>query len=271
MPSLKKESLDQSIELMINDQEQYSMPIRQKGFYSGGDLENVLSDRRALKLLQEISALPKGKGSAACQLLFSTAFQRHTNACRAIIKNATDPSAPENQYYTLCSRMAMSAAMFIAADTARMDVLEQQFVQLDQWRDEIEPLAKLPDRRSATGLPALWDLAIAPDFRLQVNVLRLAALRSGNIEMLKRVDGECARIQMKSKTIPIVPWNAETTIFEVWGDSPLDKSKGVTEYIFYNWNDKMAPVLSGGDRVNIDQKQFVRELESIVFPKSVVR
>jgi hypothetical protein len=271
MPSLKKESLDQSIELMVNEVSQYFMPVRHQGFYSEDDLENVLSDRRTLKLLQEISALLKGRGSAACQLLFSTAFQRHTNACRAMIKYATDPSAPENHYSTLCSIMAMSAAMFIAADTARLDVLEQQFAQLDQWRDEIEPLAKLPNQRISVNVPALFDFVIAPDFRLQVNVLRLAGLRSGNSEMLKRVDEECARIQMKSKTIPIVPWNAETTIFEVWGDSPLDKSKGVTEYIFYNWSDKMAPVLSGGDRVNIDQKQFVRELESIVFPKSVVR
>jgi hypothetical protein len=161
--------------------------------------------------------------------------------------------------------------MFIAADTARLDVLEQQFAQLDQWRDEIEPLAKLPNQRISTNVPALFDFVIAPDFRLQVNVLRLAALRSGNSEMLKRVDEECARIQMKSKTIPIVSWNAETTIFELRLDSPLDKSKGVTEYTFYNWSDKMRPVSSGGLLLNIDQKTFVRELESIVFPKSVVR
>ena len=116
MPSLEKESLDQSIELMLDDNPQYFMPVRHTGLYSEDDLENVLSDRRTLKLLQEISALPKGKGSAACQLLFSTAFQRHTNACRAMIKYVTDPSTPENHYSTLCSLMAMSAAMFIAAD-----------------------------------------------------------------------------------------------------------------------------------------------------------
>ncbi len=172
--------------------------------------------------------------------------------------------------------MALSAALFIAADSTNLDILEEQFEQLDQWRVEIEPLAKLPDRHMTNiVVTALDDSVITPDYRLQVNVLRLAALQSGNAEMLKQVDEACAEIQMTTNTIPIVAWNAETTVFELLPDSPLDTSKGVTTYTFYDWSYKMTH-----DHANYlylvrhhsndlpaadEEKKFVKKLESIVF------
>ena len=172
--------------------------------------------------------------------------------------------------------------MFIAAETTNLDLLEKQFSQLDQWRAEIEPLAKLQNRHLTNiTFTALDDSVITPDYRLQVNVLRLAALRSGNAEMLKKVDEACAGIQMKTNTIPIVAWNAETTVFELLPDSPLDTSKGVTTYTFYDWSDKMTHDhanylylvrIHSNDLPSADEeKMFVKKLESIVFRRSVVR
>ena len=172
--------------------------------------------------------------------------------------------------------MSLSAALFIAADTTNLDILEEQFAQLDQWRAEIEPLAKLPDRHMTNIIvTALDDSVITPDYRLQVNVLRLAALRSGNAEMLKQVDEACAGIQMTTNIIPIVAWNAKTTVFELLPDSPLDTSKGVTTYTFYDWNYKMTHdhanylylvrIHSNDLPAADEEKMFVKKLESIVF------
>src|ERR1039458_295080 len=239
--TLKVESLDQSIKLLIDDKEQYFFPFARSANISEDlqdDLERMLSARRFAKVLQEIKKLPKSKGDAECESLFFRGFQIHTNVCRAIIRTATDPSFT-NHESILGTRMGMAAAMFIAADTARLDVLQREFVTLDQWRTEIEPLAKQQDRRfvGRVYVPALSDHVITPDLHLQVNVLRIAALRSGNAKMLKDVDEACASIQMKSKTFPLVAWNAKTTAYELALDSPLDTSKGITEYTFYDWDD----------------------------------
>jgi hypothetical protein len=128
-------------------------------------------------------------------------------------------------------------------------------------------MAKLPHRDSTPDrfFPAIYDAILTPDNRFQVNVLRLVALRTGDSNALKCVDEECARLQMKHETVPIVPWNAETTIFELLPDSPLDKSKGVTEYMFLDWPDNMK---SDSMFPNPDQQAVVDKLKHIVFQKS---
>ena len=279
--TLKGESLDQSIRLLVDETKQYFGPFaRHIGVDLQEDLDQILSTRRFVKVLQEIKELPRSKGDAKCELLFTMAFQSHTNICRAMIKVSTDPSAPTNGQSIRGPKMGMAAAMFIAADTARFGVLERQFATLDHWRAEIEPSAKLQDRRFLTMYwPALMDINITPDRRLQVNVLRLAASRSGNAKMLKEVDEACASIQMTSMTFPLVPWNAETTAFEILPDSPLDTSKGVTEYKFYDWQDRMSGnhasylgQTSSDNRPLVDEEQvFVKKLESIVFQRNDVR
>jgi hypothetical protein len=273
LATLKNESLDQSIKLLIDDREQYSFPFVAKTIVGGQeDLEQMLSTRRLWKVLQEIKELPKSEGDAKCEMLFSTAFQLHTNISRAMIKYATDPSAPTNHSSVQGTLMGMSAAMFIAADTARLGMLEKQFAQLDQWRDEIKPLANLPNRIVDFEMPALTVRAIAPDFRLQVNVLRLAALRSGDAKMLKAVDEACASIQMKAETFSLVAWNAETKDFELLPDS-LRIPARVTVYTFYDWSFKMAVDYANSifhtnsdELPGIkDEQLFVKKLESIVF------
>jgi hypothetical protein len=279
---LKHEKLDQSIEQLFDDREQYFFPfggVSKVGEDVQQDLEQMLSTRRSVKVLQEIESLPKSEGKAKCDLLFSRAFQQHTNACRIMINWSLDPSAPPHRQNLLGTLMALSAAMFITADSTNLDILEEQFAQLDQWRAEIEPLARLQNRHiTVITVPALYDSTITPDYRLQVNVLRLAALRSGNVEILKQVDEACQKIQMTTNTLPIVAWNAETTVYELLPDSPLDTSKGVTTYTFYDWSDKMTRdhanylynvLHHANDLPTADEeKMFVKKLESIVLQRN---
>jgi hypothetical protein len=279
LATLNNENLDQSIEQLFDDREQYFFPFA--GMSNVGedpqqDLEQMLSTRRSVKVLQEIESLPKSEGKAKCELLFSRAFQQHTNACRIMINWSLDPSAPPHHQDLLFSLMTLSATLLITADATNLDILEKQFAQLDQWRAEIEPLAKLQNRHMTNIIiTALDDSVITPDYRLQVNVLRLAALRSGNAEMLKQVDEACAGIQMTTNTIPIVAWNAETTAYELLPDSPLDTSKGVTTYTFYDWSYKMTHdhanyfylvrIHSNDLPAADEEKMFVKKLEAIVF------
>ena len=192
LATLKDENLDQSINQLFEDREQYIFPFgitSKVGVDPQQNLEQMLSDRRFVKVLQEIKSLSNSEGKAKCELLFSRAFQQHTNACRIMVNWALDPSAQPFHQDLLYSKMALSAAVFITADTTNLDILEEQFAQLDQWRAKIEPLARLQNRHiTVITIRALDDSVITPDYRLQVNVLRLAAFRSGNAEMLKKVD-----------------------------------------------------------------------------------
>ena len=99
LAALKNENLDESITKLIFDREQYSFPFVGKLSVDGQqNLEQMLSTRRMVKVLQEIESLSKNEGKAKCELLFLRAFQQHTNACRIMINWSLDRVAP----VTLC-------------------------------------------------------------------------------------------------------------------------------------------------------------------------
>lgn len=275
LATLKNESLDVSIRGLLDDSDrvQYYFPfIPHSGVDVQDEIEELLANRRLLKVAQQIKSLSKSEGQAKCERLFISAFQQQTNACRIIINWSLNPSAPAHHQYLLCSQMSLAAAMFIAAETTNLDLLNKQFERLDKWRIEIEPSARLQNRRM-TNYPALFSSEITPDYRLQVNVLRLAALRLGNAETLEKVDEACQAIHMTTNTLPIVSWDAKTTVFELLPDSRLDTNKGVTTYTFYDWSDKMKldharyrDQINSNDSPPADEeKMFVKKLESIVF------
>jgi hypothetical protein len=280
LATLSGESLEQSIRLLIDDREQYSFPFAGRSRIGPDvqeDLDQMLSTRRLWKALQEIKELPQSQGDAKCESLFMRGFQIHTNVCRAIIKMATHPDSFTNHESVLGPKMGMAAAMFIAADTARLHLVRRQFAMLDHWRTEIEPLAKQPDRRFVRGYrPALDDHVVTPDLRLQVNVLRLAALRSGNARMLNEVDEACAIVQMNTNTFCIPPWNAEITYFELASERAPNTYKDLSKYTFYDWSDKMelnhesflGTIISAVPPATNDEMTFIKKLESIVFKRT---
>jgi hypothetical protein len=275
LATLKHEHLDQSLTNIIDDLEQYDWPFMTRaGIDEQQEIENILATRRFAKVLQGIKKLSQKEGDLKCETLFDRGFRIHTNICRARTDQITDPSAPGNHQSVGGPLSGMSAAMFIEADTARLDLLERQFAMLVLWRTEIEPLAGQPNRK-IPAFPVISDSVITPDRRLQVNVLRLAALRSGNAKKLKEVDDACAAINMKTKKFPLVPWDAETTHYEIVPNRGLDTSKGVTEYLLYDWSLEMnlkharhIGEITPKDPLSIDEEQeFIKKLESIVFSK----
>lgn len=269
LAALKQEDLSQSIQVIITGGiEQYLIPgSRSSAYGRPPDLDRMLSNRRVIKVMQDIQALPEDERGQECNRLFSKALLAHTNACRTVIMHEQNPSSPANRQSMLSSKMGLSAALFITAELGRLDLLGKQLKTLDEWNKEIEPLAYTPSPNPGHGT-LLDDAYIAPDYELQVNVMRLGVLRAGNTELLKQVDVELASIGMRTNTLQIVPWNAETTAFEVF-PNPLDTSKGVTTYTFYYWT---GAYITRGSREDREiQKSFVDRLRSIVFNKGMAR
>jgi len=260
--ALKKENLEESMDMLIKDDQQYFDP----GFITDiknaqNDTEWMLSARRSIKLLQSIKALSGTERETKCDQLFSKALQAHSNAFLTILRHETDPSSPINRQSLGATTAAMCAAMFITADMGRLDLLSRQFVRLDESRSAWEPRL-LAHESAKLGSMAELEYRMAPDNRFQVNVLRLAAVRADNGALLKQVDAECALTNMKTSEIPIVAWDARTTWFDARrhhaGISIIDRIKGVSNYTFYDWDS--GDLFSHKDK----QERLVRKLRSII-------
>ena len=259
---LAREDLTKSVAEVTGDEAQYLTP----GYWpvdrtASIDLEMMLSNRRVIKLMQDIKNLPDDLREVECRRLFAVSFQKHTNACRTVVLHVLNPTSPKNEQSMLSTKMGLSAALFITAEIGRLDILGEQFKTLDQWCNEIEPLAYVPHPRAGQTLENAW---IAPDFRLQVNVLRLGVLRAGKEDTLSKVDLELVSIGMKTNYLSIVPWNAKTTEFEILPDSPLDTSKGLVKYQLYDWDRAYRRPLYPRSEWEL-QKPFVRKLQAIIF------
>jgi hypothetical protein len=140
----------------------------------------------------------------------------------------------------MASRSALCAAMFAAADFGHRGVLREQFRQLDNFQNELGSRVALMKKDYALELEPLlgwfgWDSV--PDIRFRVNVLRLMAARTlgDGGTLLASVDEEC-RARMESREIPIVAWDARTTWFDKRVGGPIDASKGLKTYLFYDWS-----------------------------------
>lgn len=254
--TLKKESLDQSFEQLINDDQQYFWPDYHVDVLGAQlDLERMLSTRRSPKVLQSLAKLTPIEREAKCKQLFATAFQAHTNAEYAVLQRRKDPSSPAPKVHIEATRLALCAAMFATADFGQRDILSDQFAQLDRFRVGFSPLL---GTSFMDNVVRDWAL---PDNRFQVNVLRLLAERdpSDGGKLLRQVVEECAKANMKEKSIPVVGWDAQTTWFEKRFVGSMDTKKGVKTYVTVDWAIADLNHNKGG------QEKALQKVRSIVF------
>ena len=79
--------------------------------------------------------------------------------------------------------------------------------------------------------------------------------------LLKEIDAYCQSKDMTAMEVPIVPWDARTTVFERLVGSPPDTSKGVTKYMIYDWGGAARDeVFLGKYDLKREVVQKVREL-----------
>jgi hypothetical protein len=223
------------------------------------ELERVIGARRAAKFLAELQAMPPGERLRQSTNLFVRVLREYEDGLQALIETREHNLTLPTKYVNYSPMPPMCLALFAIAETGRRDVLAEQFDRLDEFQKRFEVLAEkaYPNedvRRSRIQL-------CVPEPRFQLNVLRLVVLRDPKAgDALNKIDAYCRSLNMTTNEIPIVAWNARTTYFEYRVGSTPDLSKGVTTYVFYNWESRYL------DPNRFDEKsQIVRKVRELAF------
>lgn len=233
--------IGQSIERLIEIE-----PYQYPGYHYRGslelaqlNLETMLSNRRAVKLLHELERLPERDRDLKCQEMFAKTFRTHLLVNRALLAREDERKPFWSAIRRDATKLALCAVMFATAKHGKLETLAEEFAQLDAFKEELE-------RRIAERRPPYEPVMIsvlrgwsAPDYRFQVNVLRVAASRAPGdpSRLLRQIDELMA---VAKKEVAIVPWNARFTWFDREG--PMDTRQGVTKHAFVDWKDSQTQV-----------------------------
>jgi len=261
---LLKEDFDRSVDqlLMASD-----MQFQDPGFLDGSagaptiDLELMLSNRRAIKILNHIQGLPERDKARTCEALFARAFQIHTNLFSTWVAIQSDPKI-KTKSSVESSRLTVLLAMFATADRGDRALLGKQFEQLDRFAEEANRTIAAQPPQTKADLSRYIPFFFPQQNRSQLNLLQLAADRETNRRLSEQVEHELQQANMAKSEVPIVPWDARTTYFEagpIVGNMQPDKH--MTIYKFYDWTgnakmDSEAPA----------QAALVKKLRGIVLP-----
>jgi len=266
--TIKQETWNQTIENILTNADQFV----QLGVVSdiGGEelvLEQMLSARRSIKVLNTLQELPTNDRVKECKELFNRIMRVYEDVVESGLGKWE--AAGEAKYLP---RHALCLVMLATAETGRRDILAEEFQKLDELRNRIEKRINENEAvftqvvRKAGLNFEVWKrfrLEIcAPEARFQVNVLRQVVVRDPQAtNLLRQIDEYCRSRNMRTSEVPVVPWNARTTRFEGLVGSGVDTSKGVTKYSFYYWDSEaMSEALFGKDDLKRETLQKIREL-----------
>jgi hypothetical protein len=262
--TLEKETWEESIQSLLTDGNQFyaNGPIfKSTASDSQTQLEQMLSARRAIKVLNSLQGLPMDARVQRCRELFDRVLREQEDVWDEAMLKKERPDAviPSLSAPRLNARHALCLAMFATAETGRRDVLGEQFGRLDEFQTKLRNRMKqhetlyddyqlrtygeicVPDRRfqlNVIRLVAGRDLGGPKDLPSQFSVVRLAVPVDSAADLPARIDTYCRAADMISMPVSIVPWNARRTAFErlvQLGGGP-DTSNGVTNYVFYHWS-----------------------------------
>jgi hypothetical protein len=257
--AIAKETHEETIEnILTNGNQFFGEGYGYNTSFGEYELERVIGARRAAKFLAELQAMPPGEGLHQSTNLFVRVLREYEDGLHAVIQ-AREHNLTPTKYVNYSARPPMCLALFAIAETGRRDVLAEQFDRLDEFQKRFEVLAEKAytneyERKRRIQL-------CVPEPRFQLNVLRLVVLRDSNArDALNKIDAYCRSLNMTTNEIPIVAWNARTTFFEYRVGSKPDVSKGVTTYVFYNWDTSyLLP-----SRFN-EKRDIVRQVRGLAF------
>lgn len=262
--TLKNETLERSVSLATRDSQQYHIPGFQTALMCPQvNLEDMLSARRAVKILQTIERLPEIPREAGIRQAFATAFQVHTSAVYAVMRHSEDPSYEPNQQSLYSTRLGLCVAMFAAAEWGRKDLLSAQLEQLDRLRSEVDTRVAGHKLVYSNGVGSFLQDVVTPDDRFEVNVIRvLASHQHGSRDLVQRIDEECGRVNMRrDPEIPVAAWDAWATWFERGLRGQRSSKEVVKAFTFWNWDpDDLIYAANFDDR---RQKALVQRLRAL--------
>jgi hypothetical protein len=223
----------------------------------------MLSNRRAIKILDHIQGLSGHDKTLACESLFAKAFLVHTNLFSVWVLMQAD-SKIQTKSSVESSRLTVLLAMFATADSGNRALLAKQFEQLDRFTEEANQIIAAQPPKAKADLSTYFPLFFPQQNRSQLDLLQLAADRETDhsLKLSGQVERELEQANMAKSEVPIVPWNARMTYFEalpVGGN--VDTNKHVTIYGLYDWTG-----ISKANSEAPDQTALVKKLRGIVLP-----
>ncbi len=258
---LKNEDFDRSVDqLLLGSNLQFGGIVGESSGDPQTDLEEMLGNPRAIKILDHFQGLSERDKAPACEALFAKAFKIHTNLFSVWVLIQADPKI-QTKSSVESSRLTMLLAMFATAERGDRALLAKQFEQLDRFMDEANRIIAVQPPAAKADLSAY-----VPDFfpqqnRSQLNLLQLAADRETNrsLKLFDQVERELKLANMAKSEMQIFPW--ETDYETRWGRGNVDANKHVTIYKFYDWTGASA---MGSEKPA--QAALVKKLRGIVLP-----
>jgi hypothetical protein len=144
---LERESWDQSIENVLTNSDQFT-GVNSARSGDQVELEQMLSARRAVKLLNTLEALPMNKRVEKCRELFDRVMRVYGLVYEDLAVSGSGPwEPPIQQRGRYHPTEALCLAMFATAETGRRDILAEQFQRLDDLRHRVE--RRMDDNQAA--------------------------------------------------------------------------------------------------------------------------
>jgi hypothetical protein len=258
---VKNEDFERSVDqLLLGSDLQFGPIVGQSSGAPQTDLEQLLSNPRAIKILEHIHGLSERDKALACEALFARAFQIHTNLFSVWVLKQADPKI-KTKSSVMSSRLTLLLAMFATAERGDRALLAKQFGQLDRFMDEANRIIAAQPPASKADLSAYFPLFFPEENRSQLNLLQLAADRETNrsLKLFDQVERELKQAETEKSEVQIFPW--ETDYETRWGRGNPDAKKRVTIYKFYDWTG-----VTGVDSEKPAQAALVKKLRGIVLP-----
>ena len=252
---LENETIDQSFENLLTNGNQYNILLG----YNQSTLELILSSRRAVKVLDTLRTMRTPKRVEKCRELFQRAMQVEGEVYDAIFRAREEPGFPAPS--RLIPKNAIGVAMLATAETGRRDILAEQIREIEEFRAYVlDRMTEHGSLYSELEARVIYKFCI-PDSRLQINALRLVALKgSAANDLVERVDTYLESKGLIRSNLLVTAWNARTTAFETPMGIRPDTTKGAINFEFYQW-----PGTESGPGEDFEF-QVLEEAKSMVLP-----
>lgn len=258
---VKKEDFDRSVDqLLLGSDLQFDGVVSESAGDPQTDLEQMLRNPRAIKILDHIQGLSERDKAPACEALFAKAFKIHTNLFSVWVLIQADPKI-QTKSSVESSRLTMLLAMFATAERGDRALLAKQFEQLDRFMDGANRIIAAQPPAAKAHLSTYIPFFFPQQNRSLINLLQLAADRETNrsLKLFGQVERELEQANMAKSEMQIFPW--ETDSETRWGRGNVDTDKHVTIYRFYGWTGASA---MGSEKPA--QAALVKKVRGIVLP-----
>jgi hypothetical protein len=239
LAAMRGESMAQSIQ-RLRDEKDYAYP----GAYSikksaQMETEQVLSNRRFLKVRTELQAMPRERAMALCRNMFDEALSVQRQTLDAIIASYEDPSAPKNEVSMLGTKLGMCSAILLASEYIGAS---QVAAQIEQARSTVErTLAHIREdpERYPDALPLAIERMAGLQRQFELNALLRSATYDASISDTSLDAFTRGLEDVEAKSVEIVAWDAQVTSYDfvhVHQGKPIDTSRGSEHWPLYDWS-----------------------------------